>query len=59
VQCLGEKVLKAGKYMAIGAIGAGLAACCLASQGLACIACGGAAAVGTDAAGEFADGYCD
>ena len=55
----GRKVMKAGKYMAVGLIGAGMAACCIASQGLACIACGGATAVGTLGVIEFADGYCD
>jgi|SRR5690606_16180686 len=55
----GRKVMKAGKYMALGLIGAGAAACCIASQGFACVACGGASMAGGVAVVEFADGYCD
>jgi hypothetical protein len=55
----GKKVMKAGKYMVAGLLGAGVAGCCIVSQGLACIACGGAAAMGAMAGSEFADGYCD
>jgi hypothetical protein len=55
----GRKVLKAGKYLWTGLLAASGAACCIATQTLACPACAAGAAIGTLAGQEFADGYCD
>ena len=55
----GRKVMKAGRYMVGAGLAASAAACCLASQGVACLACAGGAWVVNEAAGEFANGYCD
>jgi len=55
----GRKVMKAGRYMVGAALAATTAACCIASQGIACVACAAGAWVGNEAAGEFANGYCD
>jgi hypothetical protein len=55
----GKKVMKAGKYMVSGLIGASGAACCAISQGFACFACGAGVVVGVMAVDEFAEGYCN
>lgn len=55
----GRKVMKAGKYMMIGLIGASGAACCIASKGVACVVCGAGTAIGIEGVSEFADGYCE
>lgn len=55
----GRKVMKAGRYMVGAGLAAATAACCVVSQGVACFACAAGGWTANEAAGEFADGYCD
>jgi hypothetical protein len=55
----GRKVMKAGRYMVGAALAATAAACCSGSLGVGCVLCSAGAWVANEAAGEFANGYCD
>jgi hypothetical protein len=55
----GKKAVKAAKYLWVGLLGAAIPVWCAATGGVGCPACGAAAAVGSLAGVEAADGYCD
>ena len=54
----GEGVLKAGKYIWLGMVGAGAAACCVLSSGGACVVCGAAGMAAGELGSDLAEGYC-